>query len=196
MKRDLLIGFTGQMHSGKTECVRYVTAKLEAAGYYVVSVKFAEPIYTVTQTMCEQLGLTFDKQKIRPVMQFIGTHMRQAYGEDFWVDQWDKAREHAEFFSALHAPTKPVAILNDDTRFDNEARKIRSLGGHIMMVHSLPEIRAARAALVNPDHASEKGIDHDLVTRNIFNNGTVEDLHKHLDFILGDLLETEAKVQS
>lgn len=101
--------------------------------------------------------------EIRRLMQVLGTEVgRQGIHPDIWVDTAAHAiNERTKRFD-------PVVIT--DVRFDDEARAIRQLGGTII------EIR--RADLPPPDdaHASERGIDPELIDAIVDNDGDLDDL--------------------
>lgn len=169
-----LIAFTGKQGSGKTECVNTLKKLYPNA----VVIKFAQPIYAVTESLCETLGVTFSKAKHREIMQCIGTTMRREHGSDFWVNQWELAYKHHKFFK-----DRDALVLVDDARFDNEALKIMELGGKVIAVECEEATRASRIKIVGADHESEKGIDSNLISATVYNNGNTKDLESNLKYL-------------
>src|SRR3954471_6414552 len=123
--RAQIIAFTGNgPGAGKTECADYIVNELIARGYDAKKVKLADPIYTVMNSMCENLHITFEKNTLRPMMQFIGQFFRENYGSNFWVAQWSlSAKTHLMFSKGT-----PIVVV-DDVRYDNEALEILASGG-------------------------------------------------------------------
>lgn len=90
---------------------------------------------------------TFWGMTVREIYQKLGTEaMRSTFGEDFWIRRWE--------FEYLKWPSGDVVVT--DVRFENEAAKVRALGGHIAHI-----VRPDRQAMDEKAeaHASEAGIE-------------------------------------
>lgn len=97
--------------------------------------------------------------EVRRLMQIFGTEvMRHQYGQDAWVNLMQKKINE-----------KPGNYVLTDVRFNNEARMVHRFGGFM--------VRIERDGLNADGHASEAGIDEDLIDAVIQNNGDIEALH-------------------
>ena len=109
----------------------------------------------------------------REFLQRFGTEMgRGTFGEDFWTDIWQR-----EYDAVNEAD---MIVDATDVRYENEARRILSLGGWMIEVH--------RPGYVSDGHASEAGLDEELIDGWIDNNGTVEDLYNDADLLMEDII--------
>lgn len=108
----------------------------------------------------------------REFLQRFGTEMgRNTFGQDFWTDLWETTYHEAQMTSSAY---KPVVVT--DVRFENEARRIIQLGGWLIEV-----VRPGH----EPDgHASEEPIDRDLLTAQLGNDGSIEDLYEMTDGLM------------
>lgn len=114
---------------------------------------------------------------MRNFLQRYGTEAHRnvpEMGKDFWVDltlPWQGYYGHG----------RNIAI--SDVRFNNEATRVRSLGGKVVEV--------VRPGTDKQDpHSSEAGIDPDLIDYTIFNNGTLDDLQTGVEVMLERLNES------
>ena len=102
--------------------------------------------------------------EVRRLLQVMGTEVgRNQFGEDFWVDQWQrKASEHEN-------------VVVDDLRFPNEYDRIRALGGRVVLIarpgYEIPGPEA---------HESERHWPHFMAETMIDNTGTEEDLRRNV----------------
>jgi hypothetical protein len=117
----------------------------------------------------------------REYLQNMGTEAgRTLFGMDFWVDQvlpkpvdhssgmtWD---DHvAQNSEALDRMYPDVAVLAlTDLRFENEAQRIKRLGGVIWEV--------VRPGKESDGHASEVSLPAELIDHQIHNDGSLDDL--------------------
>lgn len=119
-------------------------------------------------TICKQDGLVRAVDDIfemgisgRTFLQRYGTEAhRDLFGDDFWVDallpleikkfHGDEARWQKNF------PTSDIAVITD-VRFENEAERIRDLGGQVWRIDrpDLPE--------TEDQHASEQALPISMV---------------------------------
>lgn len=108
----------------------------------------------------------------RVIYQTIGTEWgREQQGKDFWLQ-----------FLPIDKPiiVSDVRGITSESYEDtnNEALYVKSLGGIVV------EVVDPRKGSVVAQHCSEGGIDHELISYTIVNDGTLEDLHrKVMDFI-------------
>lgn len=130
------IGIAGPMLSGKS-----TAAGVLAKRYNAEIIPFAAPL----KAFAKQLGWNGKKdERGRRLLQLLGTECgRQCIDPDIWVKQWIHYIETQTFASV---------IIADDVRFENEATKIRELGGKI--------IHLDRPGYDLGPHASEQGIEY------------------------------------
>lgn len=165
----MIIGITGKMQNGKDTLAKIIQ---EIYPYYKI-IHYADPL----KDFCKQfLGLSeedvntsegklkyneFWGMTNREILQKIGTEaLRKGFREDFWVKLMSlKIKAYDNF-------------IIPDVRFNDEAELV--LKNHGMMIRINREsVNQSRKEL---NHISELGIDNKLVTYDIENNGTIEDL--------------------
>ena len=113
--------------------------------------------------------------KGRKLLQVLGTECGRMYGGDqFWVNKWqEKVNKFVDPYRTMVSP--PILILNDDTRFDSEAQRIREKGGAVIEIFGR-EIDLG----VNSSHSSESGINTNYIDYRIDNSGSMEELKQNL----------------
>lgn len=167
-----VVALTGLAGSGKSTLADYL---IERHGY--VRVKFAGPL----KAMMAAIGLSTDhiegslKEVPTPIlqgrtpryaMQTIGTEWgRDTIGPDFWTGLWQR--------TANDVLDNGGRVVVDDVRFDNEADVVRAVGGVVIQLQGRGGIAGS--------HASEAGVDADVVLRNI---GSIGDLQARADEVL------------
>lgn len=62
---------------------------------------------------------------IRTLMQNYGTEVRRGDRDSYWVDKW------AEAFVL----TETTHVMTDDVRFNNEAQKVKDMGGYLIRLN-------------------------------------------------------------
>lgn len=180
-----LIGITGIAGSGKDTLADYIIGK-----YGAKKLALADPIKAILNSIFGFPAAAWDdrawKEKAqamighspRVLAQSLGTDWGRRINEDLWiaklVGRW---RESDSAFTVV-----------PDVRFDNEAVYMLRSGG--MMIR----VERDEVEPVAP-HASEAGVQDQLVHLSIVNNGTVEDLHEAFDrAIVKHVLEAEANI--
>jgi hypothetical protein len=166
-----VVALTGVAGSGKSTLAAYL---IERHGY--VRVKFAGPL----KSMCRALGLSDDhiegplKELPTPIlqgrtpryaMQTLGTEWGRSMSQDLWTGLWQR--------TANDVLDNGGRVVCDDCRFDNEADTVRALGGVVIQLQG-------RGGIVG-SHASEAGVDADVVLRNV---GSIADLQARADEVL------------
>ena len=132
-----------------------------------------------------QFGWNGEKdEKGRKLLQTLGTECGRMYGgEDFWVNKWELAVSRWRFQFLRNSDDEcPIAIC-DDVRFDNEAKRIRDLGGHIVHI-----VGRAYDMGSNNAHASEAGINPELIDFELINDGSMVDFQNAIKNLLPDLM--------
>lgn len=160
-----LIGIAGAKRSGKSTLADGLSCVLG-----LPEASFAGPI---RRFVAEILGITLvelerikeqpipwlDGTTPRQMMQTVGTEWgRQTVDPDLWI-------------KSLLARMPPQGCIVSDVRFDNEASAILDNGGIVF--------RLVRPGLVQDDgHASERGVSNQLVTVELVNCSTPDELVK------------------
>lgn len=187
----VLIGLLGQKRSGKDTSADYYVLK---KGF--IKRAFADPLKEMIKPMFQfshdQLYGEF-KEKVderwnvspRQVLQFVGTdlvrknihNLLPEVGNNFWV------KNFSLWYEKHNNKWKNVVV--SDVRFQNEADKIKELGGIIIKIER-PDLKSTDS------HESESGIDAvegvDFIVKN---DGGLEDLYCKLDEILGNYVIEE-----
>jgi hypothetical protein len=174
MQKHRLIAFVGPIGSGKSVCADYL-----CNFYGYTKIKFAGPL----KRMLKEMGLTdehlegalkeqpcdiLDGRTPRCAMQTLGTEWgRDLISERLWGNVWQHRADQLLL-------TQPV--VTDDCRFQNEAERVKSMGGIVVRV-SPPDSHSTGTAA---NHSSEQyDYDVDMVIKNPGDNS----LHKALDFL-------------
>jgi hypothetical protein len=175
-----IIGITGNMRSGKdTVAKRMVQTLLDHRKKGLV-VHFADHLKEITK-----LAMGWTDQHVygdlkdvtdpnwlvspRYVLQTLGTeYFRKHVDEQFWV----KFLLSEEKINHYYKKGVDYLII-PDVRFNNEAEKIKELGGAVL--------RVKRDGVNITQHASEAGVDDKFVDGNITNNSTLLWLHHMVD---------------
>ena len=153
------IAFIGKMGAGKTECRKQLELSF---GYQRFS--FADPLKVGCGTADD-----------RELLQRVGHGVRQLH-EDFWVNL-----AMAELDAIQDRIEDP--LVNDDTRYPNEAAALRGRGFVIVRVVAPASIRIDRLKRngrlqdeAQLSHESEAALDHWVADERIVNDGWPEDL--------------------
>ena len=109
----------------------------------------------------------------------IGTEAgRDVHGIDVWVDRP---------FDALSALAHAQPVVITDVRFDNEARRLRSVGGRLGRVRRQTDNHDAVLGHRAETESAKLNSDHYLP-----NDGSITELHRRLDR-LGDRLDKQRR---
>lgn len=174
-----LIGITGRARAGKDS----FAAALTQQGFQRVA--FADALKIATAVIAnEPSHLFFDEvtkeyhtealgMTRRKALQAVGKAVRDNLGEQVWVNR---------ALSDWKARGKPMTVVTD-VRYPNEARAIRELGGTIIRINRKGSGLAGELG----QHESEQTLVEELVDIEVFNNGTVGDLHAEARKILSIL---------
>lgn len=164
----MLIGFTGQMFSGKSTAAKIIQSKHPNA--YIES--FAAPVKKIA---CECFGWNGIKdEKGRKLLQIIGTEAGRQYNPNIWVDKMRAALD------TVYNLESDIVVI-DDLRFENEAEFVHELGGKVILMKR-------DTGHEKSSHASEQGIkSYDYIIDN--NNGPIADLEIKITEILSGILK-------
>lgn len=104
----------------------------------------------------------------RSYLQNVGSEARAVLGDTIWIDQvlprvqWSSYNPGATFY-----PNTDVVVITD-LRFPNEAERVLGLGGVVWRIN--------RPGIDSDGHASEQRLEGNLVSEEIYNYSTIEDL--------------------
>lgn len=175
----MIIGMKGVAQSGKDTVAEYL---IEKYGFQRLAFadKLKEAVYELNPIVYDDVrvqaiidAIGWDEAKtvygeIRELLQRMGTEVgRKLFKDSFWVDLvWDQI--------------KSGHYVITDVRFQNEADSIQNQSG--LIVH----INRPGYGPVN-NHISDTGVDAIPADAYILNDGTIEDLHRRVDFIIRNI---------
>jgi dephospho-CoA kinase len=171
-----LIALTGAMGSGKTTVLEMLKQRVPAQVKYV---KFAQPLYDIQAYVYDRVRQPHPQPKDRKLLQWLGTEWGRGIDENLWVNIFKVEAEEAL--------TEGAYVLNDDTRFENEAQMIKALGGVVVLIEASSEVRGQRIQLLNTGHPSEAGIPSKYIDYTLRNNGSLEELSQQVSTLLNAL---------
>jgi len=182
-----LIGITGRARAGKDSFANALVQQ----GYQRVA--FADALKLATSVIAnEPSHLFFDEltkeqhstalgMTRRKALQAVGKALRDTLGEQVWVNR---------ALSNWKAQGKPMTVVTD-VRYENEAQAIRALGGIVIRINRKGSGLAGELGA----HESEWPLSEDLVDIEVFNDGTVGDLHAEARKILFLLRQSDAAAE-
>ena len=178
------IGFTGRMKAGKDTSANFLKEEFlrsdEPSIQAFTQLAFAD---SLKQICMEHLGLThhqcydqdgkeeynkFWGMTNREILQRIGT---EAMRNGFHKDVWAKITE----LRIKDAIKRNAFFIITDVRFPNEAETIRRNGGVVVRIIR-PNIESNGIV----GHASEQDLPGRLIDGTVYNDGSLDDLHKKI----------------
>lgn len=178
----MIIALSGKMGSGKSTALEMIK-KVSRDFQGTELVKFAAPLYDIQEYVYSRISHVhqrpYDFIKDRKLLQWLGTEWgRGTISDSLWVDLW------ADQVERLKTGRDNLLIVCDDCRFDNEAKMVKAMGGHVVLITSeFTEKRIdTKAGIVH--HASEAGISPNLIDYEVKNNGTLAEFESNLVHLL------------
>ena len=176
---QIKLAFAGLMRSGKDTAANYMVEK-----YGATNMKFADPLYDILHYAQDRCGLA--KVKDRKFLQWIGTEWgRETINQNIWVDQ---------LFKDAARISTPIVV--SDARFTNEFRSLQAAGFKVVKIDRDPVARLGHEPNATEEaqaHASEKDVHtYTLFDAVVWNDGTIEDLHKKVDQLTFKFFPVEA----
>lgn len=182
-KMPQIVCISGKIGSGKTTLSKYIQSSVNLSeGKYPYERKsFAENVRQVTSILTgigvEDLRSDVDKNRfiteyqktIGEILQNVGTGMRQTVHPDVWINS---------LFSIF---TPDSYWIIDDVRFENEAEKIKAMGGILIRLEGDPGLARAKSQR-NLNHISETALDNytGFSIKINTNENSVEDIFKQI----------------
>ena len=157
-KSSIIIGLAGRKRSGKTTVAARLMEMAKEVGLTPIRIGFADPLKAEAAKI---FGPVTEENKatLRPVLQALGTAMKEINGEHVWlnrlIDSW-RAYEQAGY----------DMLVVDDVRFPYEAEHLQQSGGQVWKI-SRPSTDDS-----GDTHSSETSVDqvkadHYLVEENL-----------------------------
>lgn len=181
----MLVGITGKKGAGKDTLASVLTER----NFY--NAKMAEPLKNMLRSIYRETGMDHDmiERKIegdlkeipckilcgrtpRYAMQKLGDEWRRMIGNDLWTNLWRN--------KVIRFLKEGVPVVCTDIRYLAEAEVVEELGGVM--------IRVERPGLESDDnHVSETEMDQIQVDYSIGNMGSVYDLKKKMETLMGEI---------
>lgn len=190
MSRLTIIGLTGKKFHGKDTAATIIHKHSKSR---VVRLSFAKPIkqalsfihvipmdYFDDPDLKEKPLPDWDNKTPRQLAQWLGTDI---YRDMFDTNVWIKNME-LRINKYLSSEMDTVIIITD-TRFDNEAEFIRSIGGSIWSIDRnnpviKTDVKKRKLNTEMDEHSSENGVSDHLIDKIFDNNGTIDELESQL----------------
>lgn len=184
----LLIAFNGGYGSGKSTACNLLRDRHLSR---LALVKFAQPLYDIQEFAYRRIAAAYPRKadfaKDRKLLQWLGTEWGRGLREDLWVKLWQSEVNYTR------ANPECDIILNDDIRFDNEARAVREMGGFIIRIERDHAAAHALGGTGIVNHASENGLPAHFIDRVVTNNGTIEEFEQALLGVISDLKQSKGE---
>lgn len=181
----MLIAFSGKMGSGKTTATSRLRALLKEKGILSANVKFADQIYAIQEAVYKAANLDLPENgKDGKLLQFIGTEWGRSKDVNIWVNAFSKSVINLKSFVK-----SKLVITCDDCRFQNEAEKVKELGGYIIKLGTRP-VDNSIVANRDREHASELGFDDSFVDLKI-TVSSIAELDEQLKLFMKDKFNIE-----
>lgn len=125
-KTSIIIGLAGRKRAGKTTVATRLIEMAKDMGLTPIRIGFADPLKAETAKI---FGPVTEENKatLRPVLQAVGTAMKELKGDDVWlnrlIESW-QSYEQAGY----------NMLVVDDVRFPYEAEHIQRSGGQVWKV--------------------------------------------------------------
>lgn len=189
------IAVAGKLRAGKDEAARYLCEK-----YGYTRFAFGDEL----KRYANELFDVESGAKPRDLYQWLGQTMRER-DSDIWVRKCFNAIERNNFWREYYAeegdpdPEPPTRAVITDVRQPNEIIRCRSEGYVIIRVNAPESLRIHRAVesadtfnLRDLTHETECHTDLFTVDFDIYNVGTLADLHAQIDNVINSFRDRQA----
>lgn len=170
------IALSGKLGSGKNEFLNI--AQRLYPELELVEEKFASFLYMTMNKIQDVLEV--EKMKDGKLLQFLGSHYKELYGENFWCNKLMDTLENSE-----------VSHVITDNRFPAELKYCKEHGYTLVRIHRAEEFRLNSLGNRDKNHISETALDKvpdgefDYI---INNNGDLDLLEGAVCVIMNNLL--------
>ncbi len=164
-----VITLSGKARHGKDTVAEMLREVLEGNGHSVKVMHYADLLKFMCRTFFDWDGQKDDAG--RKILQYVGTDVIRAKRPDFWVDF---IRSVLELF-----PDEWEYVIIADTRFPNEVDAMK----HSFDTTHVRVFRKNFTSPLSPEqqaHPSETALDTYDYDYALVNDGTLNDLHKHV----------------
>lgn len=139
-----VVGFAGPARVGKTAITNELMTMATSQGWRVEVMPFAGPLKNAADEA--GFGKDVDPDGYRKYCQEVGAE-RRAEDENYWLNQWNADVVAIRDKHWEEDTNKPLLVIADDVRYENELNAIRNGGGTTIFLspgdRELPEAAAA-----------------------------------------------------
>lgn len=125
----IVVGFAGVARVGKSYATNALKEVAEQAGWHVEVLPFAKPLKD--EAAEKGFGKESNPEGYREFCQEHGAKKR-AEDTNYWLDKWYVMLKDIQAKEADDTFTKPVLVIADDVRYENELHAIRGNGGLVL----------------------------------------------------------------
>lgn len=161
-----VICISGKAQHGKDTTAKMLKATLEADGYNVLIVHYADLLKHICKSF---FGWDGEKNlEGRELLQYVGTDVIRGQRPDYWVD----------FITDVLTlfPDEWDYVLIPDCRFPNELRRIKDAGFELIHMRVLRYPFTSPLTPEQQNHISETALDNFIPDFYMENTGTLQDL--------------------
>lgn len=175
---SIKIAISGKFGCGKSTF--FEVARKQFPNLNFVEGKFASNIYHLQNIIQKELGVI--REKDGKLLQFLGSHFKEEYGEDIWIKK---------YFDQQRVGTNEIIT---DCRFPIEMKTCRQKDYYLIRIDRQYQLRANNQGNRNPNHISETALDKvpdyefDYV---INNNGSFDLFEAAIIHIIQELIRGE-----
>ena len=165
------IGLCGKMRAGKDTAADFLQKKIEADGFKVIRLAFADPLKRIAGVVQKQLRLP--EEKDRELLQMLGQWARSKE-KNIWVQQIERVLDSNYM--------QDTAVIVTDVRFPNENESLKARGFTVLRIEARECLRIARGAEPSTlNDISETAMDEVPVDMVVENNTTPQEFDDALE---------------
>ncbi len=194
---SLRIGLCGNKGCGKSTVSDYLCTR-----YGFVKVSFAGPLKSIAKifgfTDQQVNGTQEDKLQINALWGICAREFMQTFGTDICRDQFKSIFPSMseiiwiKLFDDFVNNHQDMNICCDDVRFPDEVDAIRKYQRSIVIKIMRGMEEYADVFSSHPSETSLHNVDYDYI---VYNDGSIEDLHRHIDKLLDKIMNRQNYVK-
>lgn len=158
------LAFGHKARSGKDSSAEYVNRR-----FGTISYRFASPVYDIALNIQKYLGKTQIKDP--GLLQWVGTGLRDHYGNNIWVQKLIN--------NCIMINLESPGVTVPDMRFKNELEALKANGFTTVKMN-----RSSRPIDRDPTHISEVDLDDGKFDYDICNDFAIESLYLQLNGLI------------